>query len=608
MKFFQKLSGGADFWKSRAGLAVAASAAVLLWFDIDWCMTTTFRAMGDWLLWVNTIAAALVLALPYALTRRMWVQLLVLALAGALMEANLMYCRTYFAAIPLDSYMLAGNLSDFTASVADSLRWPDLGLPLILVATALLAATRVRREGPANQVWRILAFSVAFGAIGAVGVACRGGFYKEYDRLAQSCYFSTCGVPIYTLGGHIAYSVLDRQKATGTDMSADITAWIDEHARLLPYRPLPDSVATRRNLVLVLCESLESWPLEARVGGVEITPYLNSLTADSTTFYAPNVLTQVASGRSIDAQLMITTGLLPMNGTVFSMKHPYAEYPTLNKALQLARGASSQIYTADNPVTWNQDVIRRSFGYDSLFDRRSWTNDELIGSPAKLSDGSFLRQGVAKVRQSWPEGEPRMLTFVTYSGHNPFRVPERLKDPALSTAVAATDMPQRLKDYVEMAHYTDSQLHTLVDYLRSRSDFDSTLVVIVGDHEGLGTLRDEALATSDDARGLVARGGYTPFIVLNAPVAGRDERVAAQVDIYSTLLAMLGLDSYGWKGMGQNIADPQRVALAISSMTSEMAGDTTGVAPAIIDHLRRARRISDAAIRSDYFIVDALSR
>lgn len=30
-------------------------------------------------------------------------------------------------------------------------------------------------------------------------IICRGGFYKAYDTLTQSCYYYTCGVPTYTI-------------------------------------------------------------------------------------------------------------------------------------------------------------------------------------------------------------------------------------------------------------------------------------------------------------------------------------------------------------------------------------------------------------------------
>lgn len=74
-------------WKSRFGVMALTSLLSLLWFDIDWCLTTTFRPMSDWLLWCVTLTAALLLTLPYVLSRKVWLQIVVLAIADMVMLA-----------------------------------------------------------------------------------------------------------------------------------------------------------------------------------------------------------------------------------------------------------------------------------------------------------------------------------------------------------------------------------------------------------------------------------------------------------------------------------------------------------------------------------------
>ncbi|MDE6416971.1 MAG: sulfatase-like hydrolase/transferase, partial [Duncaniella sp.] len=186
-------------------------------------------------------------------------------------------------------------------------------------------------------------------------------------------------------------------------------------------------------------------------------------------------------------------------------------------------------------------------------------------------------------------------TFVTYSGHNPFRLPDELKDSDFD--VDGSRLPAVVKDYITINHYVDSQLHTIVDYLRSRSDWDETLVVITGDHEGLASWRSDIRSSSPEAAELVDGRQMTPFIVLNSPVGGRFDGVMGQIDMYPTLLDLLGLDDYSWRGLGQSILSPDYHATAISTMTLEHLGDTTSMSPALLDHLRSARSVSDAIIR-----------
>lgn len=274
-------------------------------------------------------------------------------------------------------------------------------------------------------------------------------------------------------------------------------------------------------------------------------------------------------------------------------------YYTLNRALAEKNGARSYILTCDKPIVWNQEPIARAFGIDTLLTRSSWRNDELVGNPAKLSDGSFMRQAVEKMQagEIWPVGENAFLQFVTYSGHNPFRLPENLR-----TVTFSDRFPERMRDYMMMAHYTDSAIGTLLSYLRSRPDYDRTLIVITGDHEGLAMDR-AAILDNPDARGIVSPGQYTPLIVVNSPVGGRYDAVLGQADIYPTLLNLLQLDSYRWKGMGNSILDPSKAPFAISSMTGELAGDTTAVSPQALSNIRSARAISDLIISTDAFAI-----
>ncbi len=590
MKLFSRLFP-ANMWVGRLTLLVAAAFLKLIIFDVIWCSGTTFRAMSDIGLYVNAIFAALLIVLPYMLTRRLWVEIVVMFLVDILLVCNLMYCRTYFTAIPLDSYLLAGNLADFKESVVDSMRWADILLPLSTAAAALICIP-AWRNFPKGCLWRYLLTLLAAGLIAYLTALARGGFTAHFSKLKESCYYTTCTTPIYTVGGSILYDAVATAKTISDDDRRLIADWMSQKDVLRPYVPLSDSIAGRQNLVIILCESLESWVIDREVDGKQITPFINSLLKEPSTLYAPNVLTQVGSGRSIDCQLLLNAGMMPMESSVYSMKYPDNTYFTLNQALKEKNGAKGYILTCDKPIVWNQEPIARAFGIDSLLDRDSWHNDELVGNPAKLSDGSFLRQSVEKMKagEIWPVGENAFIQFVTYSGHNPFRLPEKLKGIDFTGKY-----PQRMVDYMTMANYTDRSLSDLIGYLRSRPDYDSTLIVITGDHEGLASDRAEILKSAE-AKTIVSDRQFTPFIVLNSPVGGRYNGVMGQIDMYPTLLNLMHLDDYRWKGMGQSILTPGKPAFAVSSMTNRIEGDTVGVDPAVINNVLTARAVSDRII------------
>lgn len=107
-------------------------------FDILWCIPTTFASLSTVECYTTKLIATLILLIPYAFFRMWKTETLIMFLLDFLLIANLMYFRTYYTAIPLNSYGLSGNLADFTGSVFDSLRWYDILFPLSTLAAAVV--------------------------------------------------------------------------------------------------------------------------------------------------------------------------------------------------------------------------------------------------------------------------------------------------------------------------------------------------------------------------------------------------------------------------------------------------------------------------------------
>lgn len=589
-----------NYFDRRTVILLVGTWLMLVSFALLWSYDTTFRGMGFTGTYINSLLLTLIITLPYFLTRRLAVQAVVAGAVWVLMECNLMYCRVYYAPIPLDAYSMAGNLADFKASVVDCLRLRDVIPLLLLIITVLLASRAPRFSLTRRESAAYLALTAGCFGVSLILAVANGGFRSHITSLKESCYFSTTPMCVYTVGGELIYQFLDRDSSalTASDVEA-IDKWIADNVREAGYNiNLIDSTLRRDNLVIILCESLESWVIGAEVNGRPITPNLNRLVADSTTLYAPNILTQVDAGRSIDAQLLIQAGMLPVKGSVYSMRFSGSTYPSIVKAIKEGRGARSYLLTCDKPTVWNQAPIAASFGFDTLVTKDSWRNDERVGNPPKLSDGSFMLQSVEKLKSGelWPDGENAYILAVTYSGHNPFRLPENLRDPEFKLPAG---LPETLADYITMAHYTDASLASMIEYLKSRPDYDRTMLVITGDHEALGTRRDE-LRNARIAGTEVSAGQFVPLLILNSPRSGHIDGVAGQVDIYTTLLTLMGLNEYEWRGMGRDISSGAP-GMAISSMTGITEGDTASVTPERLKLLRSARDISDLIIRKNYF-------
>lgn len=580
-----------QLWDKTAIIFAVGIFLTFVAFDVIWCMDTTFASFSFFETYATKIIATLALAGVYALTRCRWAQIVVMALLDVLLVADLMYFRTYYSAIPASSYLEAGNLADFKASVTDSLRWADIVLPLITIATAVMAFRyKTTKRQPLTAVLKWWAAPLAGFALLLTGVnLCKGGFHKSLRSVRQSAYLCSADAPIFSVFGCIWYDITDAAEPITPEKQAEIERWLASQPK---HQPANSVTEKRSNLLIVFAESLESWVLEKKVDGKEITPCLNRLLKEKSTLYAPNVLTQVKGGRSIDAQLMICSGLLPLMSGTYSSLYYVNTFYTLQKAMRGLKHSRSYLLTIDKVSTWNQGAVARSFGTDTIISYHDFKMTEAFGTHKRIGDASFFQQCREKIERGevWKPGESVYMQFVTYSGHAPFKLPDHLR-----TITFPASIPEKAADYMTTAHYTDKAIGDFVAYLKTLPQYKETIVVIVGDHEGLASYRQE-LVGNPACRGLVSDKQLTPFIVLNSPVGMRYDKFMGQIDIYPTLLNLMQLDAYRWHGLGQSILDPRKQGVAVGSvMNVEGTGSDKEV-----ERLKEAHTVSDYMLRYDW--------
>ena len=551
-----------------------ALAAVYLWFVLQWCIITDFmpltRAKSTYV-WLFTIPT--VFAIPSLLSRRWWVQSLVMLLFIVFLEANLMYCRTYLRQIPLECYAMAGNLQGFGGSVVASLHWGDMVYLIVWSITSLLMAT-IADKRSTKQPWGMPLALMSVSALWLCLVLIKHPMKKRLADLEDWTTGYSIFTPLYTPFGLLIYEALEDNSISPEEESR-VFDWLHKHdEHTAEYAAIARQDSTRvypLRTLLVLVESLESWPIGLKVGSSEVTPNLNRLVADSTVYYNPRVLTQVRGGRSIDAQLLYLAGMHPPTTGVFSFKCQHWPYETLATAAA-ERGVNSYLYSSDRPITWNGRNIDTAFGIDSIY-----MNDRLNIAPAEVLAGFFpvtydgdLVNEFLRLTADNPDwnGNGRALgMMVTLSSHGPFRAyPKEFRLSEIPDGCG-----EYLTNYLNVIHYVDHCLGTLVDSLQARSGGERTMIAITGDHEAFESRRDELRAELQ----AVDPGQHTPLILINSPFAGRDSTEIGQVDIHAALLDAAGL--YGdaaWRGMGLSPWDPRRNSLSA-------------------EHISEAQRVSD---------------
>lgn len=575
-------------------------------FDLLWSMETAYRQLTFFQTYLYAAMMAMLMAIPALMNCRRWVTALIMVAMDTLMIANLMYCRTYFIAIPPASYLLAGNVAEFTDSIFHSIRPTDFILYLIVPLTLRLMGKR-KAEKPRWHPY-ILYLGIGVLASGLLSIK-YGSPIAHVKDLKRQCYYRAAPPVVYTLPISIIADLTDGMRPVSEEEKTEARDWLISHGDFIGEAPQFSRVP--ENLVLIIVESLEGWPIGKTVEGQEITPTLNRFIADTTsTWVATRVQSQVGSGRSIEGQLLMTCGLHPDRDYVYSMRFPEHNYPHLSKALKAAGVEKSYFLSGDRATAWNQGAVMRSFEVDQPLFRDQWKVSEYFGHTRNPSDGSLFRQIISKMQSGdiWPAGERAMIEIVTYSGHYPFTIPEEKRNITLTGKY-----PALLKEYIESVNYTDGAIGELLDYLRSRPDWVNTMVVVVGDHEGIASYRKDMRAFSAEMSELVDPGLFIPMVAINAPVGGEYTPVMGQVDVYSTILDMMGVSGsspevtpgngkssreQSFAGMGISALRPQAPGFAID-LYGNLAGDTIGVDPQLFNHLQAAPAAASTIIRAD---------
>lgn len=528
-------------WSLPVALAVCIFLKFIL-FDVIWSSDTTFQSFSQPESYLIKGAIALLLAFPTVFFRSRWYAGIVCFLLDILLVANLMYWRTYYTAIPWNSYFLAGNLADFMGSVYASVRWCD-GLFFAMTLGLLFYTSRYgdlrssRSETKRRAVWFAAGFLIC--VVATVGLTfARGGFQRSYEKR------NTCATPTFTVFGTLCYEFVKESMSITPEIHSEIERWLSATSRSYPV----SGVEHRKHCVVILAESFEGWMLERNVEGKEVTPYLNRWLKDSCTLYAPRVQTQVRGGRSIDAQLLVNTGLLPIANGAYSIRFPNHRYPSLAKALKQACGEKGRMVgmTSDKRIVWNQQGVAMAFGFDRLYDEKSFTKEERMGVKKRVGDYPFLQQCAEKIAEEIAgSGDSSRCFFqlVTYSGHGPFIIPDEYKRISFSPG-----MPEVLNNYLTAANYTDYAIGKFIERLQEEGLFDETMIVVTGDHEGLAYLR-QSLCETKEGGGLVSPFEYTPFIVINSPVGMRYEKVMGRRYLFDIIgfdrTGRLWLERYG---------------------------------------------------------------
>lgn len=314
------------------------------------------------------------------------------------------------------------------------------------------------------------------------------------------------------------------------------------------------------NLYLLFVESFESWTIDETY-----TPNLIRFMEQNNDnlFYADKVRSETMRGTSMDAQLIVNTGLLPTReATVcnFNCNNYFYSLADIYDNL----GAKTLMLVPHDPKIWNQDLMSKAFNFDSLESFDHYGNDEELFN---------------KLRETINDKKNNFVHAITISSHAPFEHEKEKYSLDLPDNIEFNDdIPLIVKNYLMAIHYMDSKLGIFLDGI----DFENSVLVICGDHTWESNMTESYTEAEIELH--KDENVYIPLIIYSPTINENRllHEIVYQMDIYPTLLSVLGFEEYYWEGFGVNLMDDE--AIGNRKISEE-----------------EAFQLSEKIIRTDYF-------
>lgn len=561
---------------------------------VDIAITNKSRLGSIWLeLFFNSLADAILLMAPcWVIKHRLTYTFIILWLATLWSVAQLLYYPTYRDVMPFSSFLLVQNVSGtLIKSTLGAVTKKTLFLLLLPLALHCYNWFVLRRREtdskPKRHWWMLLLSIVVFVVIRFTITTCIFLTYRShYSSLEDTfkTYYSTLG------GRHLNYVKHNGVMSYAfycflSNFNSKVSDEDIKRAQGFMSQQCPtytdNSFATsidRPNLIFIMVESLNAWAVNLKIDGQEVTPTLNALAADTANIVCLNVITQAKNGRSSDGKFMYQTGLLPLLDKSVAMEFGDRTFPSITRALK-KRGYQSVEICGDEGGLWNVETMSQSYGFDTLM-HQSELFDQLEANDWH-SDKVIMEQAVQYLPKLRKNFVAQLFTGVMHSPYND------VFKPATWISSSKQYTPS-VRNYLEKTHYFDTQLAAFLDNMKKCGLYDKCVFVIASDHSE---------PVDDDPKGrpaLSRNGDECVLIVLNAKQGALIKGPVGQIDVYPTILDVMGLNDYTWKGLGHSLLRNDISSVAISP--DEVRGNS-----ALLPSQRQAWDVSNILIRANWF-------
>ncbi|MHC5562239.1 LTA synthase family protein [Bacillus spizizenii] len=329
-------------------------------------------------------------------------------------------------------------------------------------------------------------------------------------------------------------------------------------------------LAKGRNVIFVTLESTQSFVLNEKVNGKEITPFMNDFIKKS--YYFDHFYQQTEQGKTSDSEFIVANSLYPsLSGAVFFTKSDH-QFHTMYKSLK-QHDYYSAVFHANHKTFWNRNVMYDTFGIDRFFDVDDFHVTPGTSTSWGLKDKEFLEQSAGKLKSL---SQPFYSSFITLTNHFPFEIDE--KDQLIDEYDSSSDLLNR---YVTTVRYEDEALKHFIKKLKNEGLYENSMIVFMGDHYGISEAHNDAMAE------FLGKDEITPYdnvqlqrvpFIIHIPgiTDQKPETISdagGQVDVRPTLMHLLGIETKGDIQFGNDLLSDDRTPFAVLRNGSFITND-----------------------------------
>ncbi|MBL7751028.1 MAG: sulfatase-like hydrolase/transferase [Chitinophagaceae bacterium] len=310
------------------------------------------------------------------------------------------------------------------------------------------------------------------------------------------------------------------------------------------YLPHGNSIESKPNIVLVLCESFSMYKSSLSGNPLNTTPYFQEM-ANKGIFFSRCFTPHFSTARGLFATI---TGIPDVQLYKFSTRNPLAlnQHTIINSFEDYRK----MYFLGGSPEFNNFEGILKNIDGLEMFTDGKFTSPRI--NVWGISDKNLFLEAnqVFRLQQS-----PFFAIIQTADNHRPFMIPEedsdfeKLNPSRDSLRRFGFDSPDEFNSF----RYSDYCIKKFMEAAEKETYFHNTIFVFVGDHGVSGNAREIYPAPWTDQRLTdehVPLLFYAPYLL----TPQKREEVVSQIDVLPTMAGLLS-QPYVNTTLGRNVLD-----------------------------------------------------